>query len=429
MAIDYTTLFGDLAEIVSATEEIESMMSTVETRRASLISQMETTGVLSVLPTANRVFDTIMQSLDNATLQLRELFIARLSERDSVLEQLPALETTSINDILYELGSDMVANSETIKESTVTITDNGTTATNTNVGDLITTKKLPGNIQPGNRLLENRVLAGEDCEMSLDDNLIIKCIADAQGGAVEGAESWVITGNIPATQSPFEYNAGGNPGSTNIQTKDGNLITNFFENFTSSSPDNWTMTGTAATDFDQETTEVYLGSNSLKFIAGQSPVATYDIYSSLVPGQVCCLFFYLKREATSGGTLDVDLVVNGSDVINDSITIDSTYDDWALVSYVFTTPDNLGTAATLALTGAATTDDIYIDGGGLCPMVYHAGTGYCISQGSDRFLLDDYFSVDLGNDDAGKFQRYFGRAFGFQLNSATSTSETISEPS
>jgi len=435
MAINYTTLFGDIGEVVLAVEEIEAMMVTVEARRTSMITQFDTSGVTPLINQINTTFNGIIQQMESMISQLIFVADARLKDRETVLEQLPKLVSTNTDNVMVELISDMITNSETVKESTASATLSSQDTTNTDAGDLIITKLVPGNIAPGQGFKQNRFLAGEDSELPLVDTVTVVCTTDSQQRASLGGETFTVSGIQPQQQTPFASNQGGNRGTLSLRVgNSNNRITNFFNTFSvTDTPDDWTIVaGTPTTDFMEETTDIFDDDSALRFNFGTTPALSYNIYSILTPGEVMVLYYYLKRDATAAGTLTMLLQIDGVTIATQAISIGAAQDDWFKYSYVFVVPDDIGLddgTTFLKFTSGVTTADVLIDGGVLTPMTYFGGIGLAVSRGFEKFLIDDEFIVAYTNDEAGKFQRFFTRAFGWQLPSITSTSETISEPS
>ncbi len=312
--------------------------------------------------------------------------------------------------------------------------ENASTTVNPNAGTCLLTKKLPGNVAPGQGFQVNRNRVDIDNELSLPDTLSVICSSDSQAGASEGGETFTITGLLPQQRHPFASNQGGNPGTTLASVANANnLVPNFFENFTSNLPDDWTIVaGSAGTDFKKETTQVMTGLASLACPFGLTFTLSFNVYPNLTPSSMNCLFFYIKRVGSSTGTITLTVTINGSVAGTKAVTISSAHDtDWKLESVIFDVPADLGLddgTTHVRIAGAVTGAGVaYVDGGCMALMTQHAGMGFCITQGDDKYLLDDQFDVSITNDEAGKFQRFFTRAYGYQLPSVTS-GQTISEP-
>lgn len=431
MAINYTNLFGDIVSVISAIEEIEAMMVTIEARRSSMITTFQASGVTNLINNVNQAFDALIQRMEQNISDLITLADSRLKDRETVVEELPAMTAITTDSVITNLIADMITNSQTVKKSSITVTANPPVTENTDVGTLIVTKKLPGNIRSGLAFRENRFMAGVESELTLSDEIRIKCTSDSQTDSAEGRESFVATGTLPEQQSPFAANQGGNKGTQTINVSDNNtLITNFFEDFDSTTgiPEGWTTTGVSGTDFEESTSEFLFGASSLALKADQDINSIdYDITNLVVPGQVMCLYLYIKRQNSGvSGSVSVGHVFNGV-TTNSFFAMSATYDDFSLETIIFDVPKNIGDEAKISiLNSSGTGGDIYLDGGGLIQMEQYAGLGLGIIRGEDKFLIDDTFSLTVTNNDAGKIQRFFTRAFGYQLPS--DTVGTIPEP-
>ena len=435
MAINYTNLFDDIGEVISAIEEFETMMATVEARRTSMIAQLTTSTVTDLITNVNQVFDSAQASIESIVESLIGLSRLRLQDRTTVVEELPNLTSTSLDSVIFELIADMITNSETVKESTVGLGSVTKTTIFPNTPLLITTSVLPGNVAPGQGFKQNRNMAGETIQLPLPDDIRIICRTDSQQGTTVGRERFDITGNLPAQSSsrPFTYDQGGNRGQETITVAEGSSKLGFFSAFTTDVPSGWTVqSGTATTDFAEYVADSFNADDvSLEFLNTATGALRYNIYSLLTPGENLCLYFYIKKKgATSAGTATVNLLINGVSFIGNAVTVVGAT-EWTISSYTFTVPSNIGEddgTTYLELVNGATTDSILIDGGVLTGVVHHAGIGLVIPRGRDKFLIDDQYSFAVTNDEAGKIQRFFVRAFGYQLPSATAASETISDP-
>lgn len=282
MAINYTNLFGDIGEVVLAVEEVEAMMVTVEARRVTMITAFDNSGVTGLVNNINTTFDGIQAQLSSIVSSLISLADVRIRERETVIEELPALVSTNRDSVIFEVISDMISNSETVKEATVVVGTPSLVSTNTPVGSLITHDVLPGNKPPGSWFKTNRNMVGVDTELPLDDTLKVLCTSDSQGSASEGSESFTITGILPEQQSPFNYNQGGNKGKTSFSVaNNASFISNFFETFTSDTPNGWIVqSGTPTTDFKENTTEFMVGASSLELATLAGSVQASRLYVS-----------------------------------------------------------------------------------------------------------------------------------------------------
>jgi len=426
VAINYSNLMGDIVYLTDVIIAIEADMAAQQTLRDTTVGVVQDNGMPKLLGPINRDFDLLIQQMESCTNKFVSLIRQRLLDRDTVLEELTKLSSQGIDQVLAALTEDMQDNSETVQRNVVTVTEVTPVVTNTTVGALVTSKLLPSNVRPGNGLRLNPHLAGVDSELALDDTVNIICTADSQDGLTEGTESWTVSGLQPQTRNPFESNSGGNKGRATMTTGGNNLITNFFEDFTSDIPDGWVETSgaTAGSSYSENAVEVLnaLSTYSLE-TDGVEVVLTFDLTDQLTPGALMTAWVWCKTNGAGTGSVELKLKVDGS--ATDTVSVDpSTYTSWTLIELSFVVPDNLGTAVLFEL-DSNFDDTLWFDGGGLSEMTMYAGVGFLMVAGEEPFLKNDTFPVTLANDDGGKIQRLFTRAFGWQLPS--SASPTISD--
>ena len=197
MAINYTNLFADLGKYVLGIEGIETMMTDAIADRDAIVTQLNSTGVEDLIGPVNDFYAGFIAQLESSTEQLRDLMGARITERETVVEELSELTSSDVDSVILALTANMIANSQDVKNSTVTLGSITKSTTNTNTGDLILTQKIPGNSEMGQGYKENRHMVGVTSQMSLDDAVKVICDNDSQSGTTEGAESFLITGIQP----------------------------------------------------------------------------------------------------------------------------------------------------------------------------------------------------------------------------------------
>lgn len=433
MAIDYTNLFEeDISAVISAIAEAEVFMSAAETTRLAIVDSFDTNGIEELTGDINDVYSQLQSSMNGYIQQLINLIDLRLQHRESVIEQLPGITSESSRDaIILALIADMEENSQTVLESTVTIGSVTESKTNSAAGTLLVTGVMSGNVGAVSGAIINRFSAGWTNQMSLDDTVTVLCSSSQQGSPTNA--SFDVVGLLPEQLDPFEQNQGGNRGRTSLSPNQGAYLDEF-ENFTADVPNDWTVvSGTAATNFEEETTNTLYGSESaLSFLTGSAEL-TYDVFDQLVPGETCLVYFRAKKGTGATGTVTVNFKVAGVSVESVAVNVGSSVTDsaWSLHSMTFTVPDNIGeddgTSVLSISSTTIATEAVYIDSLVWMPYTYFGGVGLAIVMGDEQFLVDDRFTFTLANDDAGKIQRLFTRAFLVQLPSAESASETIDE--
>jgi hypothetical protein len=189
------------------------------------------------------------------------------------------------------------------------------------------------------------------------------------------------------------------------------------------------MTGTVVTNYGSEATKKMFGDASL-YLNG-SGSATYDIFSLIRPSDTYCLGVWMRKEAAVTGDIIVELEVAGTPVGTTTVdvsTLSSTA--WTLVTIDAPIPANIGAddgTTAIIITADTLSGKVYLDGGFLTEYNYFGGVGLVLADGLERFILGDSMTFTLANDNAGKNQRFFSRAYGYQLPSDTTGSETIAD--
>lgn len=204
-----------------------------------------------------------------------------------------------------------------------------------------------------------------------------------------------------------------------------------FENFTSDDPDSWTIdTGLATDQVREETSTVYTGSASIRFLGDgstQTAISQSLTVADLDSRTPYAFVAWLRRggSAVTAGVLTVDLY-DGSSTINDdegtanSFTIDLTALTTSFVASegVFRLPEPVPSAVTIRLrctTAISNGHDVYVDNATLIPMTRigsNVGGPYVsVHGGATNWALDDKATVTVTNDQRGAIQTMFGRFF------------------
>jgi hypothetical protein len=429
MAIDYANLSAQLGEMYDAIVEMETFGATLEARRVSMLTAMNVADTTDMLGDVNQLFTNAKNSVNTMLSSVVSLAKKRIVHKISILDELPSLTAKDYNSVVYELIDDMIANSETIKKSTLTVSAITKTATNSNTGDLIVTKKLPGNEAPGQGMYAHigvisTSTSGIDSELTLTDSFVVTVQNDSQSSG-GGNETFVIT-SLPSMQGSFNVNGGGNTGTKYLsQTKPQSLISNFFASFSGTVPVGWTALD--STDYAEETSIVmFAGTSCLRVVSAGT--LSYNFSSSARAGQVLSLSMYVRRHASETGSLNIRVYANSTLVVNQNITSGSTSSSaWTLFNYVVPITKEVGTCY-IEIISSSITNAYYIDNGALSPFTYHAGLGFAVTKGTGIFVKGDDFRFTTTNNNAGKLQRLFARVFGYQPPTATAGSETISDP-
>ena len=299
---------------------------------------------------------------------------------------------------------------------------------------------------------------------------MFKCIKDAQISGTAGAEVFEVTGEAPISDITDINWPGGSGVSGRVVVTDPtvdassqinkNLLTNSaFENFTTNTPNNWTIAvGSAGTQISKNTTaaQIFKGTASLKVTGdsgGTLTKLTQNLDTSgattgrLEPDTVYGLTFkaYLDT-GISAGVLKLSIKDSGGTAITaDSMTAELTANlgalsagSWQTSTTFFKTPKALPTGtpytATVELTTALTNaKNVYIDQIAAFKATQIGKGTYCaVMRGSTDFVKDDEFVVAVAKSGTGTMQENMDKFFdmygmGLQLPENSAGSETIAD--
>lgn len=432
MAVNYSNLFTlRLKAIITAITTLRTWYTDLDTIKADFDTKYVSASSQNLLGPMRDRIEASYSNAFSAIQVLAESTDLVLTDRATILNELPQLTNDSIQSVLPEIINDMIVNSQSVAASTVTIGAVTTVKTNANAGSLITSKKLSGIDNPAYYATANRKYADLDSQLSLtNDTLKITCVADSEtDGTSFGAERFVVSGK-PQAPSLFHWLSKGSDGATSITVAQGASIANLtFDSFTSNVPDGWSVVaGTAGVSFLSESVEIVNTGLSLE-IAGNCELS---LPVSPQPLGHYCLGLLVKSDGlVSGATLNVFLegtgytteasttreIVMNATALNAQTSFDLESFNVVLPAVV---PDDL--TIRIEVTGMSA-GKIYIDFGFFTPFVYHDGIALLIAGGREAFLRDDNFTFNVTNNDAGAYQAFFRDRYGVQL--PTSGSPTL----
>ncbi len=319
----------------------------------------------------------------------------------------------------------MADDAETVDANAVALT--AVTADGDNLGD-------------GELIASIKDAMGVDVEIAIAETLRVACITDASGGGTEGAESFQISGEIPAP-SRSSYDARGTGVGPTITVANGsgdNVVLNGdFETFTvANTPDDWDVDAGVVGTHIYESTDEYRGVKCLK-LKGDGALATIGISQTFAESSILPLTKYavgvrINTSGVAAGTIKVRIAGTGvTPGATEKIEIAAA---WPVV-YTFYSffinmpaviPDDL--EIIVEVTGTLTNNAlVYVDDLAMVPATVHGAVSLAAFAGAARFAVGDLFTFDVTNDEAGIFQTMIGRLFGVQLPSATGDAETIAD--
>lgn len=441
MAIGYTNLFTMLGSIVKAVNRVNAYYAELDTDVAAVETAFGTNSQYALLSDAPSTWDGFKSSVLGWINQISSRGTRLLTDRDLVLEQLPIGSGTSIQKVIPLLTADMIAETETIEKSTVTLGSVTTVSTNATVGTLLVDAHLDGYTSPGNRFPAMESYDGVLSELAEDDTVVLKCITDSEGEATEGQESFQWLG-MPTKPSPYHWQDPGTGTGPQIRPLNAEtyIANGEFETFSTNTPGSWTIdNGTAGTHIYQEASVTYRGDYALK-LTGDGAQATIGISQvpsgTLYPLKRYCVAVWVRgTAATLAGTLTIQFEGTGYTAGGtEKISLDATALSaltgytlkWFYVNLPREIPDDL--ELVVKVTGTLTTaKSVYLDGLVMGPVNYIAGINAVIVAGTDKFLKGDTFTFTIANNDGGVFQTWFRKYLGYQLPSdaTPSISDTL----
>lgn len=441
MAINYTNLFTMLGKLVKGVNNVKTYYGELDTDVGAVQTAYSTYSQFALLQRIPDTWRNFKEGVYGWIGQINGQAFSLLTDRELILKELPIGSGSSIQDVMPLLMANMIANSQHVTKSVVTLGSVTTTSTGASVGEAFVDAVLDGFTAPGAGMSASKNYNGVTSQLSEDDTVSLICTSDSEsGGATEGLETFQWTG-LPTNPGLYHYLSFGTGSNTTIQPLNAfNYIANGeFESFSSNTPASWTIvSGTVGTHILKETSVVQRGSSSLK-LAGDGAQATISISQAPVISQLIPLKRYMVAawvrgtSATAAGTLTIQFegtgyTAGGTEKISMDSTALSAATSWTLKKFYINLPLEIPDDFKLVVkvTGTLTTGkSVYIDGLCLGPVTYVNGVNVAIVAGKDKFLKGDKFTFTISNDDAGVFQTWFRKATGYQI--PTDNSPAISD--
>lgn len=359
------------------------------------------------------------------------------------------MRTKSLRDALEWLIRDMDTTANSVQGTTISVSALGTGASNTGNGTMAYLNDAP------NILLSST----NDFPNIRRDLIMMRCINDSSNVAIyPGSEIFMVQGSAAYPNLDYRFPAGSGASLEMASVTAGidagargqNVLTNSdFEEWTSNVPNNWTtVSGTAGTEFQPETSTYYRGASCLK-----APVtgSTWNIrqrissvsgtQGSLIPDHPYCIAVAMKKDATATGTIRISLkdaaggtLDSGSWRLEQSVASLTT--SWQLYTFTRRTPRSLPSDLYIHVeaSGAIANAAAYIDEVILADMIQIApgGPAFSIIAGSTNWVVDDNLRRKFTNNGEGAIAAALDRLFdmyhlGLSLPANYLGSETISD--
>ncbi len=211
-------------------------------------------------------------SAQQQIVQLRQALAAAadvtLQDRASVIVQL-GLTQSDLNSILPALHTQMIADSQTLDRSTVTVGVVVKNSGNIGTGWILPTKVLDGVSAPTKNGRAFQKYNGLASELTVpSETQTFECTSDSgSSGAVEGGEGFFWKGKIEDQAQGFLGEGSGDGPTITVANANGIITDGALESWTANAPDNWPIdNGLAGTHIFQELTIIHRGLSSLKFL-------------------------------------------------------------------------------------------------------------------------------------------------------------------
>jgi hypothetical protein len=427
MSITYATLFGQLGKNIKTANDLLSLANQYRGIGA------EATAILDLYNSRRDIVTSVglLQSFDGLAAgmagqvgQCKAVVDATLSDLQLALNA----PDNSTSTILPLMAADMVANSQTVKASTVGVPTLAAVAGNVGSGALAASK------------IDN---LGRTAEVSITEVVRLACSADQYGGATAGGETFSVVGYPTLDANTYGTRGNGSGDSVSVMNEGGaNLLANSnFDTFSvANTPDGWTVdAGTVGTNILSSAT-IHAPTGLALLLEGNGSLPTATLHQSLA-GLVSTntryvMGVFLRKGGgafAAGSTLAIRVTGTGFTTQNLYSADPSTLTTGYVLSSLFfnvgaTIPADLKLEITwTSAGGVAATGGIFIDDLVLAPAYVFGGIYYGLFRGSADFVVGDAFTSTTSNGYQGVFATYFSRFYGFQLPTATGGAETIAD--
>ena len=459
MALSYTNLFGSISAYVSAVLTARGWVTKCDTIEAGVAAPLATADEYDLLANIPNTLDGHRSTLTQIVTNHAQSITNLLADTSLVLDPMGlSTRTSRTSDVLTALFSQMLTDSQTVLQSAMTA--GSVTADGANVGNptLLVDAILDGAVAPATNAIANRAYAidaagkmpgessyaGRASELISAASFVVTCSADSQtSGNAVGSESFSVFGGDAPSQ-PFDWQFSGAGAFTMTMANNSTLLQNgSFETWTgtgNNTPTGWTLgTGAVAgTTIINDSVNIYRGLGALQVLGtgASTIILSQSLVGDVKPLTRYCVAVRVKTSGAgvSAGTLTIAPSGTGYTAeTTGEISLDHTalagLTSYALKHFWFTAPQSVPAdfALTISVTGTLTAGQkIYLDDLMVVQPTRFAGLSWCMVAGSMPVLIGDTFTVATTGTE-GVLQKFFREWFGFQLPSAGSGSNTISD--
>lgn len=435
MALNWTKLFGDLGKIIARANSYETLAgTTLETDLTTLITQFGT--VWHPTEGIAATYEGYQGQVKAWREALASLAARRLTDEETVLTQL-GLGPVGITQVLPELVAQMWTEGKMVKACATSLGTVTTRSTppNNGTGQAFPTLTLDGYNAPRSGALPSIYYDGRVSELCVSETMTLECVADSQqSGLPEGSEIFRWRGGPDYGDWDWRGEGSGEGPGVPCANSYAMILGSTMETFTSNVPSGWTLaSGTAGTHCLRDTGTYFRGTSSLKLVGNSGTVRlTQALSPTLVQGRrryhlglavrgtgiSAATVLTVKLSGTGWTPLTTEqIILTGPSQIGSM---------WNLVAANFSVPAVIPSDLTVTIQLEAPPGaSVWIDNLTFAPLVYHGGVGLAIVAGEKPWLRGDRLTFTVTNDNAGKFQTFFRRAFRTQLPSRTATTTRL----
>lgn len=449
MALDFTGLMTVIGENVKKIDIFNTLITSLETYKDDIYTDLAAEGFQDQYVALPAQFLSMKNAVAGWISTLISDVSAVLIEPDLVLDELSlySYDVTSVLNALYDYMDD---NSETIETSVVSlggsdVEKNACVATISGVatqlvaGSVLSDQQVPpslcvsrtldGTSAPGNNVTAHIRYDGQESQLARSATITAELLSNTTVGSETAQIYSPLTSSnayLATAESP-----GIGPVLTNVLAN--NLITSNakFDTWVGNAPTGWTMSGTVTTDYVDES-----GTG-----AGPLQMKTQGVTAlKQVTGLVHNKLYFLAMYVENKGNADADPNVVGIKLrtladatLTTQVTASMDTDDdqtYAVVYgfFRFASTVNLDDVYVELeyVTEGANTNNMSFHKVVVAPATYYNGLGwawfvpYHLASDKTYVPLGVRSSIAIANNNNGKFQTFFRKAYNVQLPTADS---------
>lgn len=433
MAVDYTKVFTVIGSNIDKANDYYAYVSVFTSDQAALETILSAQSLVRL--EGDLVDDYV--GLKNDVSSWTSIFIGRVStvltDETLIGANFSFGASPSLNEVFPLLIADMVSGDKNVTANTATVGSVTKVCTNTPVGTLLLGTKLDGVTPPMEGAIAIPSYAGVVSQLTpTSETLTFTCIADSEGTTERGSEVFEITGTGAGSDgfSPDGENIGNLGNITCIDNLASTYLSNAsFDNWTDPDFDDWENVGDGYT-YTRGTTVVYGTGSSFKTNQADGELHLIQAIANtlFVRRKSYWLSVWAAKDTDVASDQTVTISVRDDTAYFASMSVNPTSTAWTNYKMQFVIPTEVtGDVIVEISTGilSIANDALLLDNMVIVPCDYYAGISIAVSSGPEKFLIGDQLKVTISNDNAGKFQTFFRKAFKIQL--PTDATPTISD--